>query len=83
LLVSATAVFVLAATEAAAAAATKDKQDDDDAPTVITTKIKHIIDSILPLRAGLLELLFSLITRSKLIRAFLRKRFSAEKNFLG
>lgn len=36
----------------AAAAATKDYQHDDDPATGIIPKIKHIINSILPLRAG-------------------------------
>ncbi|WP_159435421.1 hypothetical protein [Sporobacter termitidis] len=57
--ISAALVSVLeaATTEtAAAAAATQDKQDDDDPATGIISKIKHIIDSILPLRAGLIEM---------------------------
>jgi len=42
--------------KAAAAAATKNKQDDYNAPAVISTKIKHKSDSILPLRAGLINI---------------------------
>jgi hypothetical protein len=41
-----------AAAEAAAAAANKNKDNDDDPATGIISKIKHIINSILPLRVG-------------------------------
>jgi len=67
-----------ATTEAAATAANKDKHDDDDPATGrIISKIKHIIDSISSAAARrLIMLFFSLITRSKLIRAFrLGRRF--------
>lgn len=71
-------MLAAAAAETAAAAATKDKQDDDDPATgTISSEVKHIIDSILPLRAGLIVLIVSLITRRMLISVFrLMRRFA-------
>lgn len=53
--VSAAAVIILAAAESTAAAAAKDQQDDNNPATGIISEIEHIVDSILPLRAGFIE----------------------------